>query len=143
MRPAIYVLCSLATAVCVTNLPQPPEPVIVADGECTNVVDADTVDVRLSMTVRVRLLDCYAPEKFAKRGDQSEKARGLLAKARAKELIQGKPVRVTIPLQDALKDMLTLNRVLGRVSCLDESGAVQFDLSEKIVAEGLATKEKP
>jgi endonuclease YncB( thermonuclease family) len=129
-------------AVCVTSLQQPPEPAIIADGQCVNVVDADTVDVRLSMTVRVRLLDAWAPEKFAKHGDQSEKARGLAAKARAKELIEGKSVRVTIPLRDALKDMLTLNRVLGRVGRLNDAGEVEFDLSEKIVAEGLATKTK-
>ena len=142
MRPAIYVLCSLATAICVTNLQQ-PEPSITLDGKCINCVDGDTADVELKMVVRVRLLDLWTPEKFAKNGDQSEKARGLLAKARAKELLEGKSVRLSIPLSTDIKDSLTLNRFLGRVSVLDDDGKVLFDYSERMVQEGFGTKEKP
>ncbi len=142
MRPALYILCSLATAVCVTNLQQPPEPSITLDGKCINCVDGDTADVELKMVVRVRMLDLWTPEKFAKNGDQSEKARGMLAKARAKELLEGKPVRVSIPLSTNIKDSLTLNRFLGRVSVLDDDGNVLFDFSERMVAEGFGKKAK-
>jgi len=143
MRPETFRLFCLGATVCVTSLQQPPEPSLTLDGKCVNLVDGDTADIELRMVVRVRLLDLWTPEKFAKHGNQSEKARGLAAKARGKELLEGKPVRVTIPLGVDLKDSLTLNRVLGRVTVLDGNGKPLFDYSETMVKEGFGTKEEP
>jgi len=100
------------------------------------VVDGDTVDVEIRRRLRIRLLDCWAPE--SRTTDQEEKVRGLAAKKFLKELIQNKQVVLHIPTNGSedIKDILTLNRVLGKLYLDDE------DVSETMVANGYATKTK-
>jgi len=115
----------------------PPDLGVTLPGRVVNVVDGDTLDVAVTMVVRVRLLDCWAPESRTK--DAAEKQRGLAAKAALKALADGKPCRVSIPLTGDLKQSLTLERVLARV-WIDGD---KVDLSEHQVKAGHATKEKP
>ena len=143
MRPAIYVLCSLATAVCVTNLQQPPEPSWTTKAVVTNVVDGDTVDVEIRRTIRVRLIDCWAPEthmdgRLPEAKQAAEKKAGMKAKEDLKALALGKPVILQVPTSEDLLKSTTMGRVLGRVWLEGDDES----LSEKQVKSGNATREK-
>jgi len=143
MRPAIYVLCSLATAVCVTNLQQPPEPSWTTKAVVTNVVDGDTIDVEIRRTIRVRLIDCWAPEthmddRLPKEQQAAEKKAGLKAKEDLKALALSKPVILQVPTSEDLLKSTTMGRVLGRVWLEGDDES----LSEKQVKSGNATKVK-
>jgi endonuclease YncB( thermonuclease family) len=100
------------------------------------VVDGDTVDVHLIIPLRVRLLDCWAPEMHGE-----DRVAGAIAKAELEKLLPiGSVVHLDVPTQDAsaLGDVLTFGRVLGDVYIEGEEESV----SEKMVARNLATKEK-
>ena len=56
---------------------QPPKG-ITTDVKLIKVVDGDTVDVEITRKVRVRLLDCYAPETRTR--DAAEKVKGFESK---------------------------------------------------------------
>lgn len=94
------------------------------------VVDGDTLDCRVSFTVRVRLQDCWAPEL---RGDS--KIAGLASKRSLEQLAPaGNQAILFVPGGTLrLADMLTLNRVIGRVY-IDGK-----ELSAAQVAAGAAT----
>ena len=143
MRRAIYVLCSLATAVCVTNLQQPPEPSWTTKATVTNVVDGDTVDVEIRRTIRVRFIDCWAPEthidgRLPEAKQAAEKKAGLKAKEDLKTLALNKPVILQVPTSEDLLKSTTMGRVLGRVWLEGDDES----LSEKQVRSGNATKVK-
>jgi endonuclease YncB( thermonuclease family) len=100
------------------------------------VIDGDTLDVLITVPVRVRMLDCWAPET---RGD--EKPQGEASKSLLEQMAPvGSKVLVNIPTThvDALAGVFTFGRVLGEVwrPGDDES------LSVMMVAAGAATKEK-
>lgn len=106
------------------------------------IVDGDTVDVEVRYTLRVRLDECWAPESRTR--DPHEKERGLAAKASLAELLPvGSEALVHIAgsEQSKLADVLTLDRVLGRVW----PAGSDHDASTHQVAHGHATptKEKP
>tara|TARA_R110000824_G_scaffold741_7_gene4627 strand:+ start:6298 stop:6699 length:402 start_codon:yes stop_codon:yes gene_type:complete len=113
---------------------------IYADGTVDRVIDGDTVDVRFgSVVFRVRLVDCWAPEKVARGGDQFEKELGLLAKAAVEIwLPKGSEVRVDvrIDVDGDFGDWLTFGRIVGRLTCDD------VDIGEKLIEVGLAAKTK-
>lgn len=143
MRPAIYILCSLATAVCVTNLQQPPEPSWTTRGEVIAVHDGDTLTIRVTRDIRVRLLDAWAPEtKVDNRLPESqraaEKAAGIKSRDALTALALGKPVILQVPTSEDLLRSTTMGRVLGRVWLEGDDES----LSEKQVRNGNATKEK-
>jgi len=77
------------------------------------VIDGDTVDVEIRRVLRVRLLDCWAPESRTR--DLEEKKRGLASKAHLKKLIDGKDAVLHIPGNVDFKKVLTFNRLLGRL----------------------------
>ena len=56
---------------------QPPKG-ITTDVKLVKVIDGDTVDVEITRKVRVRLLDCYAPETRTR--DTAEKVKGFESK---------------------------------------------------------------
>jgi len=100
------------------------------------VIDGDTIDVLITVPVRVRMINCWAPET---RGD--EKAEGQVSKALLEQMAPvGSQVHVNIPTThvDALAGVFTFGRVLGEVwrAGDDES------LSALMVAAGAATREK-
>ena len=119
-----------------------PAPGITLDAQVTRVVDGDTLDctVLVPLVFRIRLIDCWAAETRTR--DPEEKQRGLAAKAYLKELIGQNPVRVHIPGRAKLGDMLTLDRVLGRVWPMQDGHPVGSDLSARMVEAGHATTTK-
>jgi len=143
MRPAIYVLCSLATAVCVTSLQQPPEPSWTVKGTVVDVHDGDTVTVRVTTDLRVRLLDAWAPEikadnRLPASKQAAEKTAGIKSRDALKELALNKPVILQVPTSEDLLKSTTMGRVLGRVWLEGDDES----LSEKQVKSGNATREK-
>jgi endonuclease YncB( thermonuclease family) len=119
-----------------------PDPGVTLDARVTRIVDGDTIDctVLIPLVFRIRLLDCWAAETRTKNKD--EKRRGLAAKAYLEKLIGQNPVRVHIPGRAKLGDMLTLDRVLGRVWPIQDGKPLRGDLSCRMVEAGHATPTK-
>ena len=143
MRAFILVIIA-ALASCTITASQIPPTGWTVKGQVVNCVDGDTVDVSVTTIVRVRLIDCWCPEsKIDKRlpEDQrkTEKQAGIAAKKHLEELALGKEVVLHVPVNSSeLKDVLTMNRVLGTV-WLD---GAEKSLNEIQVESGHATKEK-
>lgn len=102
-----------------------------------NVVDGDTVDLEVDLGFsikredRFRLYGIDTPEIRAK--DHVEKAAGLAAKARLKDLIEGKDVII-----NTIKDKTDkYGRYLAVITIEDES-QLTININEKLVEEGLA-----
>jgi endonuclease YncB( thermonuclease family) len=125
---------------------EPPRG-ITTDCKVVRVIDGDTVDVAITRTVRVRLLDCWAPETRTK--DAKEKVKGIESKKYLNNLLKQvfyndlaarkqKKITLFIPAdeQGELKDNFTFSRVLGRLFVDGE------DVSERMVESGKATKDK-
>lgn len=109
---------------------------ITARAEVERVVDGDTVDVVLRIPVRVRLLDCWAPELH---GD--DRVAGNAAKVQMQKFLPvGSHVVLNVPTAkvDAMAGVLTFGRVLGHIyhPGKDESISVQM------VRTGLASEVK-
>ena len=124
---------------------QVPPKGITTDVKVVRVVDGDTVDVEITRKIRVRLLDCYAPETRTK--DSAEKIKGFESKKYLHNMLtevfyndlaarKKKQVTLFIPAdeQGEIKDNFTFNRVLGRLFINGE------DVSELMVEAGQATK---
>ena len=127
----------------ITPTPIPiPAPGITLDAQVTRVIDGDTIDctVLIPLVFRIRLIDCWAAETRTK--DLDEKRRGLAANAYLEKLIGRNPVRVHIPGRAKLGDMLTLDRVLGRVWPMQDGKPLTGDLSSRMVGAGHATPTK-
>jgi endonuclease YncB( thermonuclease family) len=123
---------------------QEPPKGITTDVKVVRVIDGDTVDVSITRTIRVRLLDCYAPETRTK--DSKEKVRGHESKKYLYDMLtqvfyndraarKQKQVTLFMPADDKgeLKDNFTFSRVLGRLFVNGE------DVSELMVEAGKAT----
>ena len=126
---------------------QEPPKGITTDCKVVRVIDGDTVDVEITRTVRVRLIDCWAPE--TRTLDPVEKTKGYESKKHLHNLLKQvfyndlaarkqKKVTLFIPAdeQGELKDNFTFSRVLGRLFVRGE------DVSELMVKAGKATKNK-
>ena len=136
MRYLIGSICWVAALSSLFFVPDPPPaPGLTLDGSVVRVVDGDTIVVESRVQYHVRLIDCWCPE--SRTSDAAEKVRGLASKARMVELTSGQRIRVSIPLTGDLTDATTMSRVLGRAWLEDGR-----ELSEVMVAEGLATKIK-
>lgn len=101
-----------------------------------DVHDGDTVTVEITRRVRVRLLDCWAPEVTGAEKPQGIKSRDAL---RAIALLKSATLYVPTEGNDELGDVMTFDRVLGHVWL--ESDPSQ-SLSERQVRAGFATKTK-
>jgi endonuclease YncB( thermonuclease family) len=125
---------------------EPPKG-ITTDVKVVRVIDGDTVDVEITRTIRVRLLDCWAPETRTK--DPEEKAKGYESKKYLHNLLKQvfyndlaarkqKKVTLFIPAdeQGELKDNFSFSRVLGRLFVSGE------DVSELMIEAGKATRTK-
>ena len=123
---------------------EPPKG-ITTDVKVVRVVDGDTVDVSITRTVRVRLLDCWAPETRTK--DPEEKVKGYESKKYLNNLLKQvfyndiaarkrKKITLFIPAdeQGELKENFSFSRVLGRLFVDGE------DVSERMVEAGKALK---
>lgn len=122
------------------NQKQTPHPPLGLTARCSvrHVVDGDTLDIDVVVPLRIRLLDCWAPESRTK--DISEKVLGMAAKRNLDDLTKGLTGVVFIPTSEAksLADVLTLGRVLGRLWMDGE----EEDVSSKQVAAGYASSRK-
>lgn len=119
-----------------TGSAEPPPLGITSRATVDRVIDGDTVDVVIQLKVRVRLLDCWAPET---RGES--KPQGDRSKAAMERLLPvGSDVVLYVPTDDSssLADLLTFGRVLGY---LWQDGSKQH-VSEIMVESGHATREK-
>lgn len=116
-------------------MPAPPLG-LTARAIVDRVVDGDTVDVRVVIPVRVRLLDCWAPEITG-----IDKIAGNESKIALERMLpNGTPVHVNIPTRDvdAMGGVLTFGRVLGHIYAIGEDESV----SEKMVSAGFAQEAK-
>ena len=133
-------------AVAVGGLESAPDPAWTTIGTVTRCVDGDTLEVEIRRTIRVRLLDAWAPEakidnRLPAARQAAEKAAGLASKENLRRLCEGQQVIVQIPT-DADGDVskvFTLGRVLGRVWLTADRSE---SLSEKQVKGKFATREK-
>lgn len=103
------------------------------------VTDGDTVQVTLERTLKVRLLDCWAPEI---RGSQREA--GLAAKAFLQRLVQvtgRRQATLFVPTDQAesFDDVMSFGRVLGQIWLAGQ----QLSIAELMVLSGHATATKP
>jgi endonuclease YncB( thermonuclease family) len=95
-----------------------------------DVTDGDTVVCEIKRTIRIRLVDCWAPELR----DEG----GIEAKRFLEKLVDGKDVTLQIELEPdgRFGDRMTFGRILGRV-LIDGK-----DASELMVDAGHATKKR-
>jgi len=133
------ICCLLLTLMCWSGLALADEPQIRVPCEVIEVYDGDTVAVRLTVDVRVRLIDCWAPE--IRTRNALEKQYGQHARLTLAELLHGERTHLVVPLSDAdrLDDVLTLGRLLGRLWLADS----QLDASHEMVRMGAAMGAKP
>lgn len=122
-----------------------PAPSWTTTATVTRVVDGDTIDVEIKRTIRIRLIDCWAPERkldnrLPKEEQAAAKKAGLASKAHLTLIAQGQQVIVQIPTDPNgnFAQSLTLDRVLGQAWLAND----QKSLAEKQVAAGFATKER-
>jgi endonuclease YncB( thermonuclease family) len=98
----------------------------------TRVLDGDTIEVEITRRVRVRLLDCWAPE--------TRDPGGPASTANLKRLLGEGEVTLLVPTDsEDISDIWTFGRALGYVwSTADADKSV----SQLQVEQGHATKEK-
>jgi len=127
MKYILIVTLILIATVCVDA--QQPTPQLSLPCKVTEVYDGDTVTIELTLTTRVRLLDCWAPELRDAGGKESRDAI---------KQFEGKAGLIQIPLDKAnrLDDVFTFGRILGYVWVDGKS------VSEVQVTSGHATKVK-
>lgn len=128
-------------AVCAAEQPvQRPPLGICLPCEVMDVVDGDTLTAKVTLTMRVRLLDCWAPETRTR--DAAEKALGIESKEALREMAKGHRGRLVIPLDavDRLDDTISLGRVLAYVWLDDPVGSP--DLSTRQIDAGHAWRRK-
>lgn len=117
-----------------------PKPSITTPARVVRVLDGDTIEVEIVRRLRIRMLDCWAPE--TRTADPEEKRRGLAAKeALAATLPIGNEVILQIPTDPGgdVSDVLTLNRFLAHVWPMD---GIPMSAAERQVVAGHATREK-
>lgn len=149
-----FVDMGLITSVCVffavlaARIPQDdpanetaPDQGIVSTATVESVYDGDTITVSVKKTFKVRMLDCWAPEVRTK--DKEEKLRGIASKEYLNSLIKkGDRVVVEIPMTENIADSFTFGRILAHVwKDLDGDGSLD-NISNEMVDNGFATKEK-
>ena len=122
---------------------KPPQPSITVRGVVTETHDGDTITVSVTHKIRVRLLDCWAPEvkadnRLPESKRAAEKAAGIAARENLKALALGKEVVLQVPTDEDLLKATTMGRVLGTV-WLEGSDK---SLNQLQVEGGFATKQK-
>jgi micrococcal nuclease len=101
------------------------------------VVDGDTIDVHIDLgfsvwhKARVRMLGIDTPESRTR--NLEEKALGLASKARLKELLKGRTIRI-----ECSKEKGKFGRVLATVWAADKGSDEAFDVNARLIEEGHA-----
>ena len=102
----------------------------------TRVVDGDTIDVNIDLgfsvwhKARVRMLGIDTPESRTRRLD--EKALGLAAKARLKEMLKGNKIKI-----ECSKEKGKFGRVLAIVWATNKDGN-EMNCNDQLMVEGHA-----
>ncbi len=108
------------------------KPNITVPARVERVIDGDTVDVEVCFSFRVRLDDCWAPEKRYHAGKRSSEFLRSVLPVGSKCL-----VRIDLEKVDQLHDIFTFGRILGRIFN-DTHG----DVAERSIESGHATRTK-
>jgi endonuclease YncB( thermonuclease family) len=74
------ILVALVALTC--NASEPPPLGVTSRGTVVRVVDGDTVDLQLTYKIRVRLDNCWAPEKNTEKGKKAHEDLDVLALGR-------------------------------------------------------------
>lgn len=113
----------------------PPDPALTVPCRIVRVIDGDTVEVEVRQVYRVRLLDCWAPERKEKGGPESTEHLSRLIDAGGRDAV------LSVPWRERAAERWSLGRVLGRVWIAGQ----EKSLSEQQVMSGhaLPTKETP
>jgi len=103
-----------------------------------DVYDGDTLTVEIKFKLKVRLLDCWAPE--VRTRNLEEKKKGLVARDFVRGLALNKEGTLWVPSRNVktLGNLFSFDRVLGYIWISDEKKS----LSETIVDAEHATKTK-
>jgi endonuclease YncB( thermonuclease family) len=124
-------------SMCAYVLANRPEPAWTTDAYLVEVYDGDTLTVEVRRRIKVRLLDCWAPE--IRTRDRAEKVRGFASRAHLRSLVKpGDKLTLSVPGGEDLGKRFSFGRILGRVWADGSPG----DLSSQQVAAGHATKTK-
>ncbi len=118
-----------------------PEQNLTTKAVVKEVYDGDTVVVTIQKDIRVRMLDCWAPE--IKTRNPEEKKRGEKSRDFLKSLVNiDDKVIVEIPMTDRIQDSFTFGRVLAYLwKDVDGDGKLD-DVSDVMIQKGFATKTK-
>ena len=123
----------------------PPEG-LTLPGKIVEVHDGDTVTVEVTTRMRVRLIDCWAPEtrtdgRVAPEQQAAAKAAGIASREYLQQMVSRSPkCKLHIPrVGDDLGDVTSMGRVLGKVWLADDATR---SVSERMVSAGHATKTK-
>lgn len=111
-----------------------PQPGWVTKAKVVEVYDGDTVTVEIKKRIRVRLLDCWAPE--IRGGTTLLRRSGYESRDYLKSLIDQKEVILSIPAHETIGKSFSFDRALGLIYINDQS------VSDLMVKAGYATKEK-
>jgi len=124
--------CCLLFAIRTVTAAPPPPTGWTTPARVVGIVDGDTIDVEVSKVVRVRLADCWAPERYH--------ADGPASTANMKRLLPiGSECVLHVPTSSGdLADVFSFGRVIGHVW----SAGAEDSVSEKQVEAGFATREK-
>ena len=101
------------------------------------VVDGDTIDVKIDLgfdihhSARVRMMGIDTPESRTR--NLAEKALGLASKARLKELLKGKKIKLATSKEGKGK----FGRVLADVITIDKEGS-EINCNNQLIKEGHA-----
>jgi endonuclease YncB( thermonuclease family) len=147
MKEIVVVFTFLAFSVALVADQNAPSPSWTTRAKVLRVIDGDTLEVEIRRVVRVRMLDCWAPEsrrdpRLDESRQQAEKAKGQAAKENLISLANGREVIVSVPMaaDGDVSKMWTMGRVLGWVWLADHP---EKSLSAQQVEAGHAVTTKP
>jgi len=109
-----------------------PKPAITLPARVARVIDGDTVEVEVCAKIRVRMLDCWCPERYTPNGQKSKEATETLLPA-------GSECMLEVPLEghDQVHDIFSFGRILGHLYS-EPFGSI----AKRLVESGHATRSK-
>mgnify|MGYP000017315266 CR=1 FL=1 len=147
MREVAAVFTAFAFLAAVAAEHSAPKPSWTTQAKVVRVIDGDTLEVEIRRVLRVRMLDCWAPEsrrdpRLDESRRQEEKAKGQAAKEHLISLANGREVIVSVPMaaDGDVSKIWTMGRVLGWVWLADRP---EKSLSAQQVEAGHAVTTKP
>lgn len=110
----------------------------VTDCKVIDVYDGDTLTVEVTKVVRIRLLDCWAPE--IRGGDEDSRRSGEAAKRYLQSITKGVAARLFVPAgEQHIGQATSLSRILGQIWMADHPDR---SIAQRMVEAGYATRTK-